>query len=399
MNTLRASVILGCAAYFTISLTLVSFGPSLATFADHTGASLALIGALFTALFLGGTTAQLLTGTLYDRLGPRRMVALTLALTAVGASGVTLSRSLPLALLCAVLAGMGQGAYSVSNNILAIHLFPRRAAVVLNLMNVFYGVGAVMGPALVGVSLNLFGTALAPIWLGSGLLLLVGGLAWRIFPKTILPAHPPLPVQAAGQAAPNPYRSAQMWLISAVLLIYVGVETGLSAWASTYIQRTTSLGAAAGAWVTSAFWFAITLGRIVAVWAGMRFSAWLTPARLVLICLAGAAVGVGILAASPGLIGATILALALVGFAFGPVYPTAIASLSFWYPQSASTATSMAAGIGSVGGMLVPWLQGIVLVFTGPVAGAWVNAALVCVMLAIQGWLVGKRSPEKGKKP
>lgn len=393
MKSQRATVLLGCMAFFAISITLVSFGPSLATFAENTGVGLALIGALFTALFLGGTTAQLLTGTLYRRLGPRRLIAMALALTAVGALGVTLSQNLPLALICAVLAGMGQGAYSVANNILAINIFPNRAAVVLNLMNVFYGVGAVLGPALVGLSLARLGTAMAPIWGGAGLLFFVGGLAWLVLPKTIDRVHLPDDRQLIERATSNPYLSTRMWLISGLLLLYVGTETSLSAWASTYIQRTTALGAAAGAWVTSAFWLAVTIGRIIAVGAGMRFPRWLTPVRLVSICLAVAAAGALILVASPGIIGLTILAMAFLGFSFGPVYPTTIASLSTQFPQSSSAATSMAAGLGSLGGMIVPWMQGIVLVYTGPQTGAWVYAVLVWIMLAIQAGLSRSYKP------
>ena len=72
--------------------------------------------------------------------------------------------------------GLGDGALIVAGNVMVAQTFATRSASALNLMNVFYGVGAIAGPALVGLTISLWQTSLPPLWLISLLmaLLLIG---------------------------------------------------------------------------------------------------------------------------------------------------------------------------------------------------------------------------------
>jgi fucose permease len=55
----------------------------------------------------------------------------------------------------------------------------------------------------------------------------------------------------------------------------------------------------------------------------------------------------------------------LLGLCLGPIYPTAIAVTTARFDQATGAATSIVIAIGSLGGMLLPWLQGVLMEQSG----------------------------------
>lgn len=421
---------LSCASYFGSGMAMVSLGPSLATLAAHNQTSLAAMGSIFMVTFLGGMASQLVSGPLSDRFGQRHVLVIGQALLALGALGITLSRNLATTLAAGILAGLGQGAFVVALSTLAVMLYAPGSLSVspagspqpgmfgissgvaaVNLLNVFFGVGAVSGPALAGLCLEWWGTPLPPIWLAAGLLLVLLPFLARI-PRVSYPGqHPQAGVSRGISREPlstpetetsslgnpltdnvtrpqpvPPYRSPRLWAGGALLFLYVGTETSLGAWTTSYMQSTATLAAAQAAQVTASFWLALTCGRLFSTLLGVRF----TPPRLLTICLAGATLGGWLLVFSPGVLVLTLLAILILGFCFGPIFPTTVATVPALFPHSPATAASLVIALGSLGGMLLPWLQGLVVAGTAPFTGVWMDAVAILVMLAIQISLSGK---------
>ena len=214
-------------------------GPTLPNLASNTASSLATIGAIFSAIFLGGLITQLGGGPLNNRVGQRPVMLTGIVLMALGACGIASSHALPLMLACAVVMGMGRGAISISAHLLIARVFAARSAAALNILNVFYGVGAVAAPAIAGLALRTWGSALLVLWIGAALLLAQVPLILRLAPLPRLGRH-----REAGEREASPLRSALLWICGALLLIYVGSETGVGGWTPTYLARTTALGTA-----------------------------------------------------------------------------------------------------------------------------------------------------------
>src|SRR4051794_28513279 len=182
MNQLsaRGTMAASCMSFFALGLLTAALGPALPDLAANTSSNLATIGAIFTALFLGGFMTQLIAGPLNDRFGQRPVLLAGVGLLAAGICGIAVSHSLPLTLACALVAGLGHGAIDVSTNVLIAQVFAARSASALNLLNVFFGVGAVAGPAIAGLALRVWGTALPALWLGAGLMLLQAPFVLRL---------------------------------------------------------------------------------------------------------------------------------------------------------------------------------------------------------------------------
>ena len=385
----RSTMVACSVSFFALGLVTAAIGPALPELAANTVSSLATLGGLFTALFLGALLSQAIAGPLNDRVGQRPVLLGGLALLALGTLGVVTSHTLPLLLACAVIAGLGHGAIDVSTTVLIAEVFASRSAAALNLLNVFFGAGAVAGPAIAGLALRTWGTALPTLWLGTGLLLLQAPLV------PLLAVAPRVPHEQRRAARSVPlYRSPLLWALGLLLLLYVGTENGVGGWLPTYLLRTTTLAAASAALATSAFWLALTGGRVVGALLGTR----LAPHALLFISLAGSLAGGLILALSAGSAPLTIAGVLVLGLCFGPIFPTTLAITTGTFRHSAGTAASVVVALGSVGGMLLPWLQGVLLDRSGPSASMWLVALSTLAMLALhvgRGLLTGRPAHDK----
>jgi fucose permease len=244
----------------------------------------------------------------------------------------------------------------------------------LNLLNVFFGLGAFAGPALAGLSLRLWATAMPALWLGAGLLL----VQVAFVPLLTVPERAVHEQTHAARAAVV-LRSPLVWAFGALLLVYVGTEIGVGGWTTAYLERTTPIGATAAALVTAGFWLALTGGRVVGALLGSRVPA----TTLLRWSLAGALLGGVLLALATGRTIPTIAAVLILGASFGPVFPTALSMVTARFRHAPGTAASVVVAMGSGGGMLLPWLQGILLVRSGPAASVFLVAAGTLAMLAI----------------
>jgi fucose permease len=104
---------------------------------------------------------------------------------------------------------------------------------------------------------------------------------------------------------------------------------------------------------------------------------------MLLFALAGGLAGGTLLATSTGSAPLTIAAVLLLGFSFGPIFPTALAITTATFRRAPGTAASLVVAMGSAGGTLLPWLQGVLLERAGPPASVLLVAAGTLAMLGL----------------
>src|SRR6185369_2806055 len=168
----RGTMVAACLSFVCHGAISAGLGPALPGLAAHTGSSLAAIGAVVTALFLGAMLSVLVSGPAFDRLGQYPVFMAGAGLMGLGALGLTASTTLPVALLCAFITGLGHGAMDLSCNLVIAEVFADRRAAAVSLLNVFFGIGAVVGPLTASLTLKVWNTAFPALWLGGGLMLL-----------------------------------------------------------------------------------------------------------------------------------------------------------------------------------------------------------------------------------
>ena len=381
----RGTLILLCAVFFSSGLAMAAIGPALPDLAAQTSSNLSELGRLFVAVFTGALAAQFLGGPTSDRFGRRIVLVVAWTIYGVGVVGVAWSTRLSLTLVSAVLLGLGYGGSTLAVNVLASELSPRRRASTVNLVNVFYAAGAIAGPLVAGLFLDRGQSAVLALWVGAAIVFVLAPLCASAVPGGVVPPH----------AAPDETTlgGGMRFIISCgvFLLLYVGSESAIGAWAAVYLQRSAPIEAAGAAMATAVFWFALCAGRILAVLAGMHLSA----NGLLVASLWGSLLGALGLVGGHGSAWATIAALAVLGVSFGPIYPTAVAIVTGRFPRAAGAATSRIGVLASLGGMTFPWLHGLVLTHGTTRGSALLTLATLVVMCGV--WALVRQLERAGR--
>jgi len=362
---------LACGVFLTAGITLAGLGPALPQLARNVGYDIAALGWLFTAISAGVVLAQFGAGPASERFGQRPVLSAGMLLMSGGAIAVTLGWSLVALLAGALLIGIGFGCVIAAGNILVAGLFPARSAAALNGVNVFFGVGSMIGPVVSGMAGARLGLPQAALWIGAGSLI---ALAPTVLGRAAR-AHRQTSAAGPEYAARD---LAALWLMGLLLLVYIGTEVGFGAWVTVYMIASARLMQAAAALVASAFWLAITLGRVLGTMLGRR----LTPAALLTSSLFGVLGGAALLIFGVGDLWRSVGGVLLLGLSFGPVFPTVLALVTS-SARGNGTAASLVLALGNSGGLVIPALIGLLLSRYGPAAAAGLVLGAALAMLAL----------------
>ncbi|WP_443060490.1 MFS transporter [Streptomyces sp. NBC_00459] len=350
------AVVASCVGFVLIGVIQALYGPSIPALRDEFGLSPSAAGLGLSAHFAGGVGGVLLCDRLYVRVGNRRVLGSSYVLMAVGAAGFALAPNWPVALAAALLAGLGFGGIDYGLNQLFAVGFGTRSTAMLNILNAHFGVGAILGPALIGAvgSEHYPAVFLAFSLANLPLLLCLRGVR----------DHVPQPGPAAESGAPGSPGSpggqvlarslgSVLGVFVTLYVLHVGIEAGVGGWEPTHLE-TVGYGATGAATATSVYWLMMTAGRFLAAPLALRFS----PQSIIAVSCAGMTVCL-LLAAVPGL---APYAYAGVGLFIAPIFPTGLPWLHRAAPQARRAgalviAASMAGGVaaGPALGKAIEW--------------------------------------------
>jgi fucose permease len=310
------------------------------------------------------------------------LAAVVLSLVGYGAFSLTSSFWAACALM--VIGGAGGGTIEVVINAVVLKLSETRRSNLLNFIHLFFGVGAFIGPAVVGklmalgVSWNWFYYGTAICWA----VLLLGTLACR-FPS-IKPA-----ATSTSEPAQSVFSLPLARVLFLVLTVYVGLELGVGGWITTYLNLGLEMNASHAAYAASAFWLGIALGRLLLGIVGHRWheSVILTAlAAFSVICLIAA-----LFVPSPYVVA---MFLALTGLGYSGIYPTTVSLGGGAYPEQSTRVTALLVTGGGIGSVLFPWIMGYISEGFGLRGGMTFYIALNVILL---GFVVYARklSPTK----
>lgn len=356
------------ASILCVGVWATSFGPALPFLADDMGMSLGAAGLLLTALFGGSIAASGAIFFRLHRINNRELDAAGLAMAAGGLVLLGLAGHWSVGLVAAALLGVGDGLI-----VAAVHGIMATTSDdvphAMNRLGLFFAVGAIAGPLWSGAMLEATGEA---AWVYTG----VGALAAAATAFTLTVPRPP-DSQPRAEGDGTTIIHAELLLMAAVLFLYVGAEIGLGSWVSSYAREAASAGIMVAALMTSGYWGALLIGRVV---TGRLLADGHGAAAVLWIAIAGAGLASIVLALFGGTLAIGATAAFATGLFFGPIWPVAMGIGSRRSPRTAPAAMVT---IGNAGGLVFPWLQGLVLASAGPGEGIAVTAALCAAMLAL----------------
>ena len=370
----RRLTLAGYASITLLGVYVAALGPGLPELAARAHVATAQAGTLITAVFAGSLATTLAAGRAADRFGRRPLVLAGCLINGCGALALVTAHAWPAALAAGFLLGGGDGALVSAFHALFADLNPQGSGAALNRLNVFFGVGALAGPALAGLSLQTVGDIRLP------LLLVAGGQAATAC--LVAGGRYPAPSPAHAHGAPLGIRQLArlplVWALGLTIFVYVALEVGLGNWAFAYL-RAGGAGVATASLLTTAYWLALTAGRLLSPALLRRLA---EPDLLLLVVATATLAALGLVAVAPWRPGGA-LCVVLLGLAFGPIWPLVFAIATGAYREGAGAVSGMLATGGAISGLGGPWLQGVLLVQYGPRAGMSFTLAGAAAMLVL----------------
>lgn len=280
------------------------------------GAPVSAAGIVFIIISAGTVVSSLLSERLNLKLGPGKVTAISVAMTAAALMGFASCSSLWQLCLWAIPYGLGAGSVDAClNNYVALHYASRH----MSWLHCMWGIGASAGPYIMGAVLTAGGH-----W-SRGYQLI--GIIQIVLTAVLLLS---LPLWKSGSAGEVPLKRQPLSLrqisripgVKAMLLsffCYCATEQTVGLWAGSYLVLHRGMAAELAASFAGLFYMGIALGRGLNGFFTLKFSdTQLTRAGFCIILLGIAAVLLP-LGNTAALIG-----LSLIGLGCAPVYPSII---------------------------------------------------------------------------
>lgn len=278
---------------------------------------------------LGTVTSSLLSDRIISRLGTGKVTVLSGLLTALAILGFAFAPNFWALCICAIPYGLGAGSVDVAlNNYVALHFKSTH----MNWLHCSWGVGATIGPYVMGVALSGGGNWQSGYWYIALIQLVITAILflslplWKRHEQESSPASseklPELDSSAANQ---RPLKLSQTVRVKGVkevmacFFCYAVLEQATGVWGGTYLKLFKGMDAASAASLAGMLFLGITLGRAASGFLSIRYS----DQQLIRLGISLVAGGV-VLLLIPGSATITICGLMAIGLGCSPMYPAMI---------------------------------------------------------------------------
>jgi fucose permease len=364
---------IACMGMLAFGIVLTTLGAVLPSVITRFGIDKAVAGSLFLLMTFGILVGSLVFGPIVDRNGYKNMLLLATALIAIGLEGIAFAPSMGWLRVAIALIGFGGGIINGGTNALVADLSAEGRSAGLSLLGVFFGVGAVGVPFVLS---NLLG-----ILTYSTIIAAVGALV--IIPFLVTVATPfPAPKQPHGfplAAAKELLRDSVLLTMGLMLFLESGMEITVGGWTATFFKEELQIGEQRALVYLSLYWLGMMLARLALGFVLKRAA----PVGVLLGAISVATVGALLLIVTRS---ASLAALGvfLIGCGFAPVFPLILGFVGDRYANLSGTAFSVVIVMALGGGMLLPYLTGVV----GAVHGLRGSFVIVPVALLALGTLL-----------
>lgn len=283
--------------------------------------SFASVFSILTGICTGGVS--FVAGKLIRRFGTGNVTFYSTLLTVFGLIGISFSPNLWVMMLFAVVMGYGAGAIDTGlNNYVSLHYEARH----MNWLHCFWGIGVTVSPMI--MSLFLSGETgswrngyrvVAVLQFAIAMIVLATLKKWKAESGTSAAAEEAsrVPDKTFGQLVRM--KGVGTGILS--LGFYCSAEFLLGTWGATYAVNALGLSPDIAAMWVSLYYGGIMFGRIVSGFVSMKVS----DNTLIQGGMAIAAAGMVVLALPIGTF--SLAGLLLIGFGFGPVFPSVLHSV------------------------------------------------------------------------
>ena len=338
-------------------------------------------GKLLAILSIGNMLATYISGYLINRFGKKCMAIIAAICSLLGMLIVFMLHSYSFLLIGFLLVGISRGEISNINNSLVNDYFSGNAKK-LNMLHMFFSVGACIAPLVTSMLLGLkfYWAIVFTIFslFNMGSILVYSGL----------PSTKENKVMLQEKKEYSFLKQPAFWAGAWILFFYIGIENSVNGWLVTYLTDAGLVSTEMAQMLLSLLYFIMVIGRIFGVRLGNKIKgthlmhASSIGALLMYLC---------ILSGKNGII--LLVSVGLIGLFYAPMYPTTIASCSHTLCNN-GVAMGTLLTIGGLGKVIMPYLVGKMADFQGIKAGMSVilggNILLIVVILIYELLVIRK---------
>ena len=370
----RALFAIAALGLLTFGIVLTTLGAVLPSVIERFGVDKATAGSLFLVNTFGIVIGSVLFGPIADRKGYKELLLLALAVILIGLEGIAFAPSMAWLRVAVLLTGFGGGIINGGANALVADISTEARTAGLSHVGVYFGVGAVGVPFVLGSLLGAFSY--------STIIAAVGGLVVIPLLATAVTRFP-VPKQGQGfllAAAQGLLHDPVLLTFGTMLFLESGMEITVGGWTSTFFKEELSMTDQSALVYLSLYWLGMMLARASLAAVLRRAS----PPRVLFGCLTVALAGSLLLITTrnPAL---AALGVSLLGVGFAATFPVVLGLVGDRYASLSGTAFSIVMVMALTGGMLLPYATGLL----GTAYGLRGSFLIVPVGLALLATLLG----------
>lgn len=365
------------AMFAMFAMTTDSVGTIIPSVIEEFELGMTAAGSFHYASMSGIGIAAILLGFLADRIGRKATILLGLALFGVTSALFAVGNDFGLFVLLLFVSGLGIGIFKSGALALigGISNSTRQHAANMNLVEGFFGVGAIVGPAVVAMLLQ-------GGWSWKWLYLIAAALCAVLVAGTALAPFPRF-ARAAEQKA-DPGDALRMLgdrhalFFAALLVLYVAAEAAVYVWAPTYFAGYEGPLAWLAAFVVSVFFILRAAGRFLGAWLLSRYE-WTA-----VLAICSTAMAVLFVVAVLGGRSVAVVALPATGLFMSVLYPTINSTgISCFDKNRHGSIAGFLLFFTCVGAVLAPLAMGAIGDLAGGIEYSMGLGAVFAVLLAV----------------
>ena len=338
-----------CMGMLLFGVVMISLGSILPEVTEKFQLNEVRTGYLLTLLPSGILLGSLVFGPLVDWLSFKKILIAGSVITMLGLEGIVFSEMLAVLHISVFSIGLGGGVLNGVTNALVSEISDEDHSANLSLLGVFFGIGALGTPVLLGLLQGVYSFEVILALLGAFIILPIIFFTFTQFPKSAEIMG--LPIKEGLKMLKDPL----LLLFGFILFFQSGLEGLVNNWTTTYLEATMKVSASNALFVLSSFVVALTVARIILGKVLRVFS----PLKI----MSGGFVlaGIGCLFLFFGqTFYLSISGLVLIGLGLAAGFPVVLGYIGQRYTRLSSTAFSIVITIALIGNVIANYAMGLI---------------------------------------
>ncbi len=337
-----------CIGMLLFGIVFLSLGTILTFITTKFGVDGATAGALASSLPMGMLIGSLIFGPIVDRYGYKNVLIICAVCIMLALEGIAFAGTFIVLQLSFFLIGFGGGIINGGTNALVADISEDMKGANLSLLGVFFGLGALGMPVVLGVLSTHFDYTSIIAGIGAAVAVPIAYFAAIRFPEAKHAQGVPIGKSLAL------LKEGTLWLFGFVLFFESGLEGIVGNWTTTYLKGM-NVSTEDALYGLSLQVVALTVTRFVLGGVLKKI-----PPYAVLLCGYGFIFIGAVALMSAGSLPAAMIGLALLGVGFAAGFPVVLGFVGARYAQLSVTAFSIVLVLALTGNTLMNYTVGVV---------------------------------------